>query len=233
MPAKKFMPRLTLAQLEELREDAMAEDVEIDLARMSLWSLEQARVYFELGGEEEHEIDSWLRTAGLIEYATRLRMHFPDLDAIRERMLAYVPKGLTMEPHIARNAQSAAANKVLDTCGVMEEQHRKTLRTCLSAIAMFDIGNEDNDSALATLNVSQVRLESIQRVARSQAATSPARCGAQQGGQLRRETWRVCSSFRPLWHWRRSGKFPYLCRQGATMARGAAHRVARTWHTSG
>ena len=39
----------------------MADDVEIDLARMSLWTLEQAQVFFELGGQEEPEVASWLR----------------------------------------------------------------------------------------------------------------------------------------------------------------------------
>eukprot|EP00966_Prymnesium_polylepis_P037363 867737-Prymnesium_polylepis.1 len=53
---------LTLSDLERIREDAMAEDVDIDLARMSAWTEEQATTYFENGGEEEHEITAWLRT---------------------------------------------------------------------------------------------------------------------------------------------------------------------------
>ena len=111
--APKKQQKLTLEQLEALREEAMAEDVEIDIERMSLWTIEQARVYFENGGEEEHEISSWLRNVGLVEYSAQFRMNFVDLDQIRERMLAGVPPGMSMEPSLARRAQQAIANKVL------------------------------------------------------------------------------------------------------------------------
>ena len=147
-----------MAQLEEVREDAIAEDVEIDLARMSLWTLEQAQIYFENGGVEEHEIAAWLRTVGLVEYASSFRMHFDDLDAIRERILATIPSGMSMDPALAKRAQLASANKVLDICGVKDEPHRKKLRVCLSAIVMFDLGSEGTGNAASTLDVSSVRL---------------------------------------------------------------------------
>ena len=44
---------LTKADLEGIQADAMADDVEIDLEKMSLWTTEQAVTYFESGGEVE------------------------------------------------------------------------------------------------------------------------------------------------------------------------------------
>ena len=44
------MARLTLADLEQIQLEALADDVEIDLARMQLWSECEARAYFESGG---------------------------------------------------------------------------------------------------------------------------------------------------------------------------------------
>ena len=44
---------LTQADLEGIQADAMADDVEIDLEKMSLWTTEQAITYFESGGEVE------------------------------------------------------------------------------------------------------------------------------------------------------------------------------------
>ena len=44
------MARLTLADLEQIQLEALADDVEIDLARMLLWSECEARAYFESGG---------------------------------------------------------------------------------------------------------------------------------------------------------------------------------------
>ena len=41
---------LTLEKLQELQSDAMADDVDIDLEKMSLWTEEQAVAYFESGG---------------------------------------------------------------------------------------------------------------------------------------------------------------------------------------
>ena len=43
---------LTMAQLEDFRDEAMADDLDIDLERMSLWTEVQARSYFESGGED-------------------------------------------------------------------------------------------------------------------------------------------------------------------------------------
>ena len=46
---------LSLAELEELQAAAMADDVEIDLAEMSLWTEDEARSFFESGGAERPE----------------------------------------------------------------------------------------------------------------------------------------------------------------------------------
>mgnify|MGYP006932645595 CR=1 FL=1 len=44
---------LTLAELQDVQADAMADDVDIDLEKMSLWSAAEAATYFESGGEQE------------------------------------------------------------------------------------------------------------------------------------------------------------------------------------
>eukprot|EP00966_Prymnesium_polylepis_P062589 1452554-Prymnesium_polylepis.1 len=44
---------LTLAQLEAIQSDHLADDVAIDLERMAIWSEEQAAAYFESGGTVE------------------------------------------------------------------------------------------------------------------------------------------------------------------------------------
>ena len=44
---------LTQAELEDIQADAMADDIAIDLEKMSLWTREQATTYFESGGEVE------------------------------------------------------------------------------------------------------------------------------------------------------------------------------------
>ena len=44
---------LTLQQLEAIQADAMADDIAIDVAKMSLWTEAQAREFFESGGEVE------------------------------------------------------------------------------------------------------------------------------------------------------------------------------------
>ena len=44
--------RLSLADLESIQSDAMADDVPIDLERMSGWTAEQATTFFESGGTE-------------------------------------------------------------------------------------------------------------------------------------------------------------------------------------
>ena len=46
------LPPLTLEDLQEIQSDAMADDIEIDFAKMSLWTREQAVAFFESGGEE-------------------------------------------------------------------------------------------------------------------------------------------------------------------------------------
>ena len=48
---------LTQEELEDARAEAMADDIEIDLAKMSLWSRDAAVAYFESGGTEEPTVD--------------------------------------------------------------------------------------------------------------------------------------------------------------------------------
>ena len=49
---------LTLSELEALREDFLAEDVEIDIEKMQNWTIEDAEAYFESGGEVEPKAKS-------------------------------------------------------------------------------------------------------------------------------------------------------------------------------
>lgn len=51
-PDDTHMP-LSLAQLQDIQNDAMADDIEIDLEKMSLWTEGEARTYFESGGATE------------------------------------------------------------------------------------------------------------------------------------------------------------------------------------
>ena len=44
---------LSLEELKDLQCDAMADDVDIDLEKMSLWTVDEARNYFESGGVDE------------------------------------------------------------------------------------------------------------------------------------------------------------------------------------
>ena len=44
---------LTLAEVEELRAESFADDMDIDMSRMALWSEDEAREYFLSGGENE------------------------------------------------------------------------------------------------------------------------------------------------------------------------------------
>ena len=44
---------LTLEQLQEIQSDALADDVQIDFEKMSLWTVEQATEYFDSGGTVE------------------------------------------------------------------------------------------------------------------------------------------------------------------------------------
>ena len=44
---------LTLEELRELQSECMADDIELQLEKMSLWTKEQALRYFESGGEDE------------------------------------------------------------------------------------------------------------------------------------------------------------------------------------
>lgn len=76
---------LSLAQLEEIREDAMAEDVPIDIARMQHWSEQQAQLFFENGGQEEHEITAWLRGVGLLQLESALRLKVDTLEQLKTR----------------------------------------------------------------------------------------------------------------------------------------------------
>ena len=50
---------LTLEELQEIQMDAIADDIPIELERMKLWSEDEARYYFENGGEEMPKKEAW------------------------------------------------------------------------------------------------------------------------------------------------------------------------------
>ncbi|KAL1507860.1 hypothetical protein AB1Y20_007468 [Prymnesium parvum] len=52
-PLPPFRMPLTLGQLEDIRADALADDMEIDLEKMARWTAAEAAEYFESGGEWE------------------------------------------------------------------------------------------------------------------------------------------------------------------------------------
>ena len=74
---------LTLSELEHIREEAMAEDVQIDLERMSGWTRAEAERYFENGGEEEHELTAWLRRLDCLRCEASMRHQFATLGALQ------------------------------------------------------------------------------------------------------------------------------------------------------
>ena len=47
---------VTQEQLEEIQADLMADDVAIDMEKMSLWSYDEAVAYFESGGTDEPRV---------------------------------------------------------------------------------------------------------------------------------------------------------------------------------
>ncbi len=63
---------LTRAELEDAQASAMADDVEIDLERMSAWTLEEATTYFESGGAVEPAAAAGAKVSALVSF---LRAH--------------------------------------------------------------------------------------------------------------------------------------------------------------
>ena len=45
---------LTMEELEEIRDEAMADDLEIDFEKMTLWTRDEAVAFFESGEEPRH-----------------------------------------------------------------------------------------------------------------------------------------------------------------------------------
>ena len=76
----EVQPVLDLGALESIRADCFADDLDIDVERMSLWTEEQARQYFESGGEEEPTPPaasascSQLESPGAVDMARRVKV---------------------------------------------------------------------------------------------------------------------------------------------------------------
>ena len=129
---------LTLAQLEEMREECMAEDIEIDMSTMASWSEERARTYFENGGEDENEVSAWLRENNLLTIETAFRYHFETLDAIKSR----VQSALDDEGDIASGPHAAniAIGKVVGSLKLdLSVENRARLRTVLRLLCGFEV----------------------------------------------------------------------------------------------
>ena len=99
---------LTREQLEAIREDAMAEDVPIDMTVMASWTEEYAVTFFENGGEAEHEVTAWLRKHDLINFETQTRYAFTSLQAIKDAVAAAL-----VDAGDGSTAKDIAAGKVL------------------------------------------------------------------------------------------------------------------------
>ena len=84
---------LTLTDLERIREDAMAEDIDIE-DRMLNWTEEQATTFFENGGEEEHEMTAWLRDHSCVQYDAQFRYQFQTVEAMRAHVAAGGPDSI-------------------------------------------------------------------------------------------------------------------------------------------
>ena len=72
---------LTAGDLESLQADAMADDVEIDLARMSLWTEAEATVFFESGGQDAPPSDG-LSCVGLPDGRRLTYREYGDPDGV-------------------------------------------------------------------------------------------------------------------------------------------------------
>ena len=123
---------LTKAQLEELREEAMAEDIEIDLARMSTWTEDRARLYFENGGEEENEVAAWLREINMLRIESAVRLHFDTLAALKLRIAETIG-----EDSNSTVAVNVGVDKVMASCkmnAALDPAKRLYLRNMLKAL---------------------------------------------------------------------------------------------------
>ena len=137
---------LTLPQLEELREEAMADDVAIDFARMSAWTVDQARLFFENGGEEENEVTAWLRQIDLLRIESAVRMHFETLAALKSRIDESVGQSRSMV------AVNVGIDKVTASCkmsAALDPERRLYLRNSLKALCGLGDGKAIACSAAA------------------------------------------------------------------------------------
>ena len=87
---------LTLEQLQEIQADAMADDIEIDMARMSIWTEDQAREFFETGEEPapRHKIfGAFGRSSRSIisSLFTPRRAHTPNASPSKQEPVASTP----------------------------------------------------------------------------------------------------------------------------------------------
>ena len=85
--------RLTLRELQDIQADAMADDVDIDLEKMSCWTPEQAMKYFESGGAEEPLAAEGTEAVDITESSTA-----PDADlSVKDRRAKLAHAGISTD----------------------------------------------------------------------------------------------------------------------------------------
>ena len=129
---------LTLEQLQDIQADEMADDLEIDFAKMSLWTEEEARTYFQTGDEppppwapdpyfmrklDENELGHLKEVIGKQEHG-KLGTVAGLVALIREDRPKFLP--------------------TLKDLGIAKLPDRQTLRDVINAIANPPVGSEDN-----------------------------------------------------------------------------------------
>jgi len=110
----------------------MAEDVEIDLARMSTWTEDRARHFFENGGEDENEVTAWLREIDMLRIESAVRLHFSTLDILKSR----IAESIGEDSH-STVAVNVGVDKVIASCkmnAALDPAKRLYLRNSLKAL---------------------------------------------------------------------------------------------------
>ena len=130
---------LTREELESIQADCMADDLEIDLAKMSLWTLEQATSYFETGEEPAAEPEAAAAAEDDAEAAAKLG---PDPELIEmlqgaglEHLLETV-KGQTVDAWVQLFREDRPKFlPMLKDVGVAKLPERQKLRDCIRDLA--------------------------------------------------------------------------------------------------
>lgn len=122
---------LTLAEIDSIQADAMADDVEIDFEKMRLWTHEQAAVFFETGEEPPPPWEPEPYLMGRLEREGLAHLKEP----LREQTVAGLVELITKErPKFLPTLQRLGIAKLAD---------RQQVRDVIKCIANPPVGSED------------------------------------------------------------------------------------------